>query len=148
MVYCGNNAYEPSLRVNGGRDVFGTHEECLRKGYARGYNQAIKDIPHFVQKWAGRYRAHINQKLWHSDAQPLPPGYQLATLSQTMGKGYAMGSVAIAKKMVRKSGVATSSQKRKPQKPTLPLRTFSRRPSQPLSSPRLSHQDSAGAFRG
>ena len=118
MVYCGNNAYDPSLRTNGGKDVFGTHAECIRKGYARGYNQEVKDIPRFVQRWAGRYKAHISQKLWHSD-EPVPPGYQLATLSQTMGRGYALGSIALAKKLKQKPKHARVSAK----KPTLPIKT-------------------------
>ena len=50
MVYCGNNAYDPSLKTNGGRDVFGTHADCYRKGYARGYNQKVTNIPRFVQQ--------------------------------------------------------------------------------------------------
>ena len=116
MVYCGNNVYNSSLKQNGGKDVFGTHAECYRKGYARGYNQEVKDIPRFVQKWAGRYKAHISQKLWYSD-EPVPPGYQLATLSQTMGRGYAFGSIALAKKLKQESKSARVPAK----KPTLPI---------------------------
>ena len=118
MVYCGNNAYDPSLKTNGGRDVFGTHADCYRKGYARGYNQKVTNIPRFVQKWAGRYKAHISQKLWHSD-EPVPPGYQLATLSQTMQRGYALGSIALAKKLKQESKSARTTSK----KPTLPIWT-------------------------
>jgi hypothetical protein len=116
MVFCGNNAYSSSLKQNGGKDVFGTHAECIPKGYARGYNQKVTNIPRFVQKWAGRYKAHISQKLWHSD-EPVPPGYQLATLSQTMQRGYALGSIALAKKLKQKSKSARVPAK----KPTLPI---------------------------
>ena len=118
MVFCGNNAYSSSLKQNGGKDVFGTHAECIRKGYARGYNQKVTNIPRFVQKWAGRYKTHISQKLWHSD-EPVPPGYQLATLSQTMQLGYAIGSIALAKKLKQESKSARTTSK----KPTLPIRT-------------------------
>ena len=118
MVHCGNNAYDPSLKTNGGNDVFGTHAECYRKGYARGKNQKVTNRPRFVQKWAGRYKAHISQKLWHSD-EPMPPGYQLATLSQTMGRGYAQGSIALAKKLKQESKSARVPYK----KPTLPIST-------------------------
>ena len=118
MVFCGNNAYSSSLKQNGGKDVFGTHAECIRKGYARGYNQKVTNIPRFVQKWAGRYEAHISQKLWHSD-EPVPLGYQLATLSQTMQRGYALGSIALAKKLKQESKPARTTSK----KPTLPIRT-------------------------
>ena len=143
MVFCGNNVYDARLRSNGGRDIFGTHDQCFRKGYARGVNQDIKDIHHFVQKWAGRYKAHISQKLWHSD-EPVPPGYQLATLSQTMGRGFALGSIALAQKLKQESKSAHTRSK----KPTLPLKAPSQRPSQQPSSPRPSRQGNAGAFRG
>ena len=84
MVYCGNNARSQSLKANGGDDTFGNHRQCFRKGYARGYNQTISDIPKFVQKWTGGYKAYIEQKLWHDDYKPIPPGYQRATLNQHM----------------------------------------------------------------
>ena len=102
MVYCGNNAYSGALKANGGHDLFGTHHECFKKGYARGLHQQVIDVHKFLQKWSGKYKAHINQKLWHSD-DPVPPGYQSATLSQTMQRGYALGSIALAKQFSRKS---------------------------------------------
>ena len=118
MVYCGNNAYDSSLKQNGGKDMFGAHAQCYRKGYALGNNQKVTNIPHFVQKWAGRYKPHISQKLWYSD-EPVPPGYLLATLNQTMGRGYALGSIALAKKLKQESKSARTTSK----KPTLPIRT-------------------------
>ena len=121
MVFCGNNAYSSSLKQNGGKDVFGTHAECYRKGYARGYDQKVTNIPHFVQKWAGRYKAHISQKLWYSD-EPVPEGYQVATLSQAMGRGYALGSIALAKKLQQGSKSARVPS----EKPTLPIRKTKR----------------------
>ena len=119
MVLCGNNVYDPRLRSNGGRDDFGTHDLCFRKGYARGYNQKVKDIPQFVQKWSGRYKEYISQKMWHSDS-PVPPGYQLATLNQSMMRGFALGSIALAKKLKQKAQNARAPSK---QKPVLPIRT-------------------------
>ena len=73
MVYCGNNAYSPILKPNG-HDVFGSHSECFRKGFARGFHQKVADVPAFVEKWSGGYKAYIPQKLWHSD-EPVPLGY-------------------------------------------------------------------------
>ena len=95
MVHCGNNTYDPSLKINGGHDVFGTHSECFRKGFARGAHQKVADVPRFVQRWSGKYMPHIPQKLWHSD-DPVPVGHQRATLSQTMQGGYAIGSISLA----------------------------------------------------
>ena len=118
MVYCGDNAYSPMLKPNGGHDVFGTQSECARKGFARGFNQKVADVPRFVQKWSGKYKAHIPQKLWHND-EPVPPGYQLASLSQTLGRGYAFGSIALAKKLRQKARAARAP----PNKLTQPVKT-------------------------
>ena len=90
MVFCGNNAYSSSLKQNGGKDVFGTHAECIRKGYARGYNQEVKDIPRFVQKWAGRYKAHIGQNLRYSD-EPGAAWVSTRHVEPDNGKGIRTG---------------------------------------------------------
>lgn len=119
MVYCGNNARSQSLKVNGGDDTFGNHRQCFRKGYARGYNQTISDIPRFVQKWSGGYKAYIAQKLWHSD-DPVPAGYQRATLSQTMQRGFAIGSIALSKKLQQKAPAKSPPSTKRP---TLPITT-------------------------
>ena len=102
MVYCGNNVFAHSLKPNGGTDAFGTHRECFRKGYATGYNQAVTDVPKFIQQWSAQYKPYIAQKLWHNDSEPVPPGYQRATLSQTMQRGYAIGCVARAAKLKKR----------------------------------------------
>ena len=52
----------------------------------------------------------------------MPPGYQLAMLSQTMGRGYALGSIALAKKLKQESKSARVPAK----KPPLPIRTSRR----------------------
>ena len=144
MVFCGNNIYSPVLKANGGHYWFGTHSECFKKGYAAGYRQTVNDVPRFMDKWLGKYRAHIVQKLWHSD-DPVPPGYQLATLAQTMGRGFAFGSIGLAKKLAKEARAKTKSQK---QGPTLPLKTVTQKPSQLPSSPRPSHLGSAATFQG
>ena len=118
MVYCGNNALSATLKANGGKDRFGSHSECLKKGYDRGYNQSIVDPHAFLRKWSGRYKAHIVQKLWHSD-DPVAPGYQLATLAQSMARGYGLGCMARAKQLARQASATET-------KPTLPLRATKR----------------------
>ncbi|MBP59912.1 MAG: hypothetical protein CMJ62_00175 [Planctomycetaceae bacterium] len=111
-AFCGNNLYDAALKRNGGTLDFGTHAECYRKGYAIGLNQRVTDVPHFVQKWSGKYKAYIEQKLWHS-ADPVPSGYQRAILSQTMQRGFAFGSMALAKQLARKGHSKSLSPKRK-----------------------------------
>ena len=106
-----------TLKANGGKDRLGTHKECIRKGHARGYNQSIVDPHAFLRKWSGRYKAYIVQKLWHSD-DPVPPGYQLATLAQSMARGYGLGCMARAKRLSQKQRTKSASPSRVP---TLPL---------------------------
>ena len=120
MVYCGNNAYDHSLKTNGGKDVFGTHKQCFKKGYGLGYNAPVKDVADFIAEWAGRYKPYIVQKIYYGDGA-VPPGYQRATLAQSLQRGFALGRVARARKMSRKSGGKSTAQSK--QKPTLPIRT-------------------------
>ncbi len=112
-ILCANNALDAALKVNGGSKIFGTHDQCFKKGYARGYNQKVTEVPHFIRRWTGAYQAHIQQKLWHSD-EPVPPGYQRATLAQTMGKGFAYGCMALAKKLKQKTISERPSSKQRP----------------------------------
>ena len=125
MVYCGNNAYHPSLRTNGGKDVFGTHKQCYEKGYGVGYNAPAKSVVEFIAEWAGRYKPYIVQKIYYGDGV-VPPGYQRATLAQSLQRGFALGRVARARKMSPKSGAKSIAQSK--QKPTLPLKASSRKP--------------------
>ena len=120
--FCGNNERDARLKANGGHDLFGTHNECFKKRYAKGLNQQVTDVPKFVQKWSGSYKAHITQKLWHSD-DPIPVGYQRATLHQSMMRGFGLASLALAKQLVQKGRANNVSPKRKL---TLPLQTTRR----------------------
>ena len=97
-------------------DQFGTHSECFRKGYAIGYNAPIHDADRFIAEWGGQYKAHIVQKLVYDDGK-VEPGYQRATLAQSLQRGFARGSVARAKELARKAPAKGSTSK---QKPTLP----------------------------
>ena len=96
-IYCGNNEFASELRRNGGRAELGTQSACFKKGYGSGFHQKVLNVPKFVKRWGGKYQPLIKQQLWHSDTEPVPQGYQLATRSQTMQRGYALGSIALAK---------------------------------------------------
>ena len=102
MIYCGNNELSPQLRANGGTREFGSHNECVKKGYARGFNQQILDLAVFLRHWNGKYKPHIAQRLYYDDGD-VPAGYQRATLAQAAQRGYALGALARAKKEQTKS---------------------------------------------
>ncbi len=150
-MYCGNNALHRSLQANGGSKIFGTHEQCFKKGYGIGFNAAVSDAAKFITEWSGPYKPHIVQRLIYGDDKfSLESGYQRATLNQSLARGFGLGRVARAKKMSRKAVAKASPRALTPkqQKPTLPLKGPTRKPSQRPSSPRPSRQDTAGASRG
>ena len=62
-IYCGNNDLALDLKAHGGAKEFGTHKDCLRKGYALGINQRIPNMDRFLRKWGNAYKAHIPQHL-------------------------------------------------------------------------------------
>ena len=97
-MYCGNNAYSRKLKQNGGSEVFGTPSLCFKKGYGIGYNGPYDDVTSFLAEWGGRYKPHIKQKLHYGDGK-VPDGFQLATLSQSLSRGYALGRVSKAKEV-------------------------------------------------
>ena len=97
-MYCGNNVFSRKLKQNGGTDHFGSPRECFRKGYGLGYNAPIGNVASFLEEWGGRYKPYIGQSLYYGDGT-MPPGYQRATLSQSLSRGYALGRVAKAKKV-------------------------------------------------
>ena len=131
-IYCGNNALHGSLKANGGSKSFGTHDQCLKKGYGIGYNAPVSDVAEFIAEWAGPYKPHIVQRLIYGDDKfSFESGYQRATLAQSLQRGFGLGRVARAKKLSRKvatkgaNGSLKNSSTSK-QKPSLPLRPMAR----------------------
>ena len=102
MPYCGNNMLSPKLKRNGGGEVFGTPSQCFRKGYGLGYNAPIVNVAKFLAEWGGEYKPYIEQQLYYG-GDAVPPGYQRATLAQSLSRGYALGRVAKAREMMRMS---------------------------------------------
>jgi len=108
-IYCGNNALHTSILR--GESRFGTHDLCFKKGYAKGINQHIPDVAAFLQKWNGKYKPHIPQRLFYSDSA-LPPGYQRATLTQSLMRGFALGSISRAKKLAQNATLTSPRSRR------------------------------------
>ena len=102
MPYCGNNIYARDLKSNGGQESFGSSTDCFRKGFGIGYNAPVDDVASVIAEWAGPYKPYIVQSLYYGDGGA-PPGYQRATLGQSLSRGYALGRVAKAKDLMRKS---------------------------------------------
>ena len=108
-MYCGHNVFSRKLKQNGGTEHFGSPTGCFRKGYGLGYNASISHVARFLAEWGGQYKPYIKQKLYYGDGD-VPDGFQPATLGQSLSRGYALGRVAKAKKVMRKSRATTPTQ--------------------------------------
>ena len=69
-ILCGNNELDYRLRANGGDLEFGKPSQCVKKGYARGFNQHIKDESEFLKQWSGKYKAHVKKQLYERKKNP------------------------------------------------------------------------------
>ena len=130
--YCGNNVLDPTLKANGGKLEFGTPSMCVKKGYGLGVNQTIKNEAEFLRQWGAKYKPLVKQSLYCGDEAKIPLGYDLrATRPQCLGRGYAIGSVAKAKKLrsgriSKKPSKSQSSSHGQQQERPLPVRHTSK----------------------
>ena len=108
-IFCGNNILSPKLRQNGGDMEIGSPSACFRKGFGAGFYQEI-DPAHlegFLVDHTGPYKRYIEQPLYYGDG-PVPAGKIRATLSQCRSRGFGVGSVQRAKKILKERKHGTS----------------------------------------
>ena len=108
-IFCGNNILSPKLRQNGGGMEIGSPSACFKKGFGAGFYQEIdpSHLEEFLADNSGPYKRYIEQPLYYGDG-PVPAGKIRATLSQCRSRGFGVGSVQRAKKILkeRKHGVS------------------------------------------
>ena len=108
-IFCGNNILSPKLRRNGGDMEIGSPSQCFRKGFGAGFYQEIAPahLEDFLADNSGPYKRYIEQPLYYGDG-PVPAGEIRATLSQCRSRGFGVGSVQRAKKILkeRKHGIS------------------------------------------
>ena len=108
-IFCGNNILSPKLRRNGGDMEIGSPSQCFRKGFGAGFYQTIDPahLEEFLADNSGAYKRYIEQPLYYGDG-PVPAGKIRATLSQCRSRGFGVGSVQRAKKILkeRKHGIS------------------------------------------
>ena len=108
-IFCGNNILSPKLRQNGGDMVIGSPSACFKKGFGAGFYQEIdpSHLEEFLADNSGPYKRYIEQPLYYGDG-PVPAGKIRATLSQCRSRGFGVGSVQRAKKILkeRKHGIS------------------------------------------
>ena len=100
--WCGNNILDPKLARNGGDLRIGKPSECFRRGVGGGIYQKIEPgkEDEFVRTWTAPYEKRINQPLFYGDG-PVPDGKIRATLGQSLSRGFAVGSIQKAKKILK-----------------------------------------------
>ena len=108
-IFCGNNILSPKLRRNGGDMEIGSPSQCFRKGFGAGFYQEIEPahLEEFLADNSGPYRRYIEQPLFYGDG-PVPAGKIRATLSQCRSRGFGVGAMQRAKKILkeRKHGMS------------------------------------------
>ena len=108
-IFCGNNILSPKLRRNGGDMEIGSPSQCFRKGFGAGFYQEIEPahLEEFLADNSGPYRKYIEQPLFYGDGH-VPAGKIRATLSQCRSRGFGVGAMQRAKKILkeRKHGMS------------------------------------------
>ena len=101
-ISCTNNALSPKLKQNGGTMELGTNSQCFRKGFGGGYYQKIEPakLEEFLADFSAPYRKIVHQPLFYGDGA-VPPGMIRATLSQSMQRGFGVGSMQLAKRILK-----------------------------------------------
>ena len=86
----------------------GTNSQCFRKGFGGGYYQKIEPakLEEFLADFTAPYQKIVHQPLFYGDGA-VPPGMIKATLSQCMQRGFGVGSMQLAKRILKKREQAT-----------------------------------------
>ena len=107
-ISCTNNALSPKLKQNGGTMEQGTPSQCFRKGFGGGYYRKIDPakLEDFLTNFSAPYRKIVHQPLFYGDGA-VPPGMIRATLSQSMQRGFGVGSMQLAKRILKERKQAT-----------------------------------------
>ena len=107
-ISCTNNAHSPKLKKNGGAMELGTPSQCFRKGFGGGFYQKIDPahLEEFLADFSAPYKKIVHQNLFYGDGA-VPPGMVRATLSQCMQRGFGVGSMQLAKRILKEREQAT-----------------------------------------
>ena len=102
-VWCGNNKLDKKLRVNGGHLEVGSPHACFMRGVGGGVYQDVhaSEEDAFLEKWLQPYEKMVDQPIYYKDG-PVPHGMIRCTLPQAMQRGFAVGSIQRAKKILKR----------------------------------------------
>jgi hypothetical protein len=107
-ISCTNNALSPKLRQNGGTMELGSPSQCFKKGFGGGFYQKIEPakLEEFLADFSAGYKKIVHQPLFYGDGA-VPPGMIRCTLSQSMQRGFGVGSMQLAKRILKERRHAT-----------------------------------------
>ena len=108
-VWCGNNKKDKKLRINGGHMEIGSPHSCFTRGVGGGIHQEIHpgEEDSFLEKWLQPYEKLVDQPIYYKDHGPVPHGMFRCTLPQALARGFAVGSIQRAKKILKQRGHTT-----------------------------------------
>ena len=104
-VWCGNNKLDKQVRANGGHLEIGSPHACFTRGVGGGIHQKVppSEEDAFIEKWIQPYEKLVQQPIWFK-AGPVPSGMFRCTLPQALARGFAVGSIQRAKKILKQRG--------------------------------------------
>ena len=75
------------------------------KGVLVGIHQEVlpSEEDAFIEKWIQPYEKLVQQPIWYK-AGPVPHGFFRCTLPQALARGFAVGSIQRAKKILKQRG--------------------------------------------
>ena len=98
-ILCTNNALDRRLIANGGSRPLGSNHQCFQRGVGAGLHHMPEDMERFLQNFSGDYKKLVEQPLYFGDG-PVPPGKIRATRPQCMNKGFGVGQMLKAKRIL------------------------------------------------
>ena len=98
-ILCTNNALDRRLIANGGSRPLGSNHQCFQRGVGAGLHHMPEDMEHFLQSFSGDYKKLVEQPLYFGDG-PVPPGKIRATRPQCVNKGFGVGQMLKAKRIL------------------------------------------------
>ena len=90
--------------------MLGSPSQCFKKGFGGGYYQKIEPakLSQFLADFTAPYKKIVDQPLFYGNG-PTPPRKIRATLSQSMQRGFGVGSMQLAKKILKERERAARS---------------------------------------
>ena len=98
-ILCTNNALDRRLIANGGARPLGSNHQCFQRGVGAGLHHQPEDLETFLRNFSSPYKKLVEQPLYYGDKE-VPAGKIRATRPQAMQKGFGVGQMLKAKRIL------------------------------------------------